>query len=134
MEGEILNAFKYVKNISTKQATFARSYSIMKKTHKNLTENELENVVDNLVVKTIKIFNQRNKSYSVPDFTDDTVLAGQDNENLIEEEQLQDKRYEISDKDNWNLWYRNEIQIIWRILSICGKKDVQTKGRYSSRL
>ena len=100
MEGEILNAFKYVKNISTKQATFARSYSIMKKTHKNLTENELENVVDNLVVKTIKIFNQRNKSYSVPDFTDDTVLARQDNENLIEEEQLQDKRYEISDKDN----------------------------------
>ena len=100
MEGEILNAFKYVKNIRTKQATFARSYSIMKKTHKNLTENELENVVDNLVVKTIKIFNQRNKSYSVPDFTDDTVLAGQDNENLIEEEQLQDKRYEISDKDN----------------------------------
>ena len=87
MEGEILNAFKYVKNISTKQVTFARSYSIMKKTHKNLTENELENV-DNLVVKTIKIFNQRNKSYSVPDFTDDTLLAGPDNENLIEEAQL----------------------------------------------
>ena len=49
MEGEIV---KHVKNISKKQATFARIYSIMKKSHKNLTENELENVTDNMVVKT----------------------------------------------------------------------------------
>ena len=50
MEGEIVN---HVKNISRKQATFARIYSIMKKTHKNLTENILENAIDNIVVKTI---------------------------------------------------------------------------------
>ena len=75
MEEEMLNALKHVKNISKKQATFARIYSIMKKTHKNLTENELENVIDNMVDKTIVEFNQSNKSYIVPDLTDDTVLA-----------------------------------------------------------
>ena len=75
MEELILNALKHVKIISKKQATFARISSIMKKTHKNLTENELENVIDNMVYKTIVEFNQRNKSYTVPDFTVDTVLA-----------------------------------------------------------
>ena len=29
MEGEILNALKHVKNVSKKQTTFARIYSIM---------------------------------------------------------------------------------------------------------
>ena len=51
--------------------------------------------------------------YTVLDFTDNTVLAeqtqdtdedatqtpSQDNENLIEETQLQDKRYEVTDKN-----------------------------------
>ena len=113
MEGEILNALKHVKNISTKQATFARIYSIMEKAHKNLTKNELENVIENMVDKTIIEFNIRKKSYTVPDFTGDTVLAeqkqgtdedaiqkpSQDNENLVEETQLQDERYEVTDKD-----------------------------------
>ena len=67
------NAIKHVKNISKKQATFATIYSIMKKTHKNLTENELENVIVNIVVQTIIEYHQRNKSYTVPDFNDDTV-------------------------------------------------------------
>ena len=53
MEGEILNVLKHVKKFSKKQATFARIYSIMKKIHKNLTENELEYVIDNMVDKTI---------------------------------------------------------------------------------
>ena len=35
MEGEILNAINHVKNISKKQATFARINSIMKKTQEN---------------------------------------------------------------------------------------------------
>ena len=78
-----------------------------------MTENELENVIDNTVDKTIVEFNQRNKSYTVPDFTDYTVLSEQmqstdedatqipspDNESFIEEAQLQDERYEITDKD-----------------------------------
>ena len=51
MAGEILNALKHVKNISKNQATFERIYSIMKKTNKNLTENELENVTKNKVDK-----------------------------------------------------------------------------------
>ena len=51
MAGEILNALKHVKNISKNQATFERTYSIMKKTNKNLTENELENVTKNKVDK-----------------------------------------------------------------------------------
>ena len=55
MEGEILIAIKHVKNISKKQATFARIYPIMKKIHKHLTENKLENVIDNMVDKTIII-------------------------------------------------------------------------------
>ena len=53
MEGEILNALKHVKNISKKQAIFARTYSIMKKKYTNVTENELENITDNMVDKTI---------------------------------------------------------------------------------
>ena len=53
MEGEILNAINYAKNIRKKRATFGRIYSIMKKKHKNLTENELENVIDSTVDKTI---------------------------------------------------------------------------------
>ena len=76
-EEEILYALKHVKNTSKKQATFARIYSIMKKTHKNLTENELENVIENIVDKIIIECHQRNKSYTVPDFTDETVLAEQ---------------------------------------------------------
>ena len=77
MQREILNATEHVKSISKKQATFARIYSIMKKTHKNLRENELENVTDNMVDKTIIEYHQRNKFYTVPDFTSDTVLAEQ---------------------------------------------------------
>ena len=112
MEGQNLNAFKHVKNISKKQATFARIYSIMKKTHKNLTKNELEIFTDNTVGKTITEFYQRKKSYTVPDFTDimlakrtqgtdedATQTSSQDNNNLIGETQLQDERYEITDKD-----------------------------------
>ena len=53
MQREILNATEHVKSISKKQATFARIYSIMKKTNKNLRENELENVTGNMVDKTI---------------------------------------------------------------------------------
>ena len=66
-----------------------------------------------MVDKTIVEFNQRNKSCTVPDFTDDTALAeqtqdtdedatqtpSQDNENVIEETQLQDEGYEVTDKD-----------------------------------
>ena len=66
-----------------------------------------------MVDKNIIYYHQRNKSYTVPDFTDDTVLAeqtqdtdedatktpSQDNENIIEEMQLQDERYEVTDKD-----------------------------------
>ena len=77
MEGEILKAISHVKNISKKQATFARSYSIVKKTHKNLTENELENLIDNMVDETIIQYNQLNKSYTVPNFTDNTILVEQ---------------------------------------------------------
>ena len=51
VDREILNATKHAKNVSKKQGTFARIYSIMKKTHKNLTENELENGNDNVVDK-----------------------------------------------------------------------------------
>ena len=85
----------------------------MKKTHKNLKENELENAIDNMVDKTVIEYHQRNKPYTVPHFTGDTVLTeqmqdtdkdatqtpAQDNENLIEETQLQDVRYEVNDKD-----------------------------------
>ena len=42
-----------------------------------MTENELENVIDNVVDKTILEFHQRIKSYTVPDFTDNTILAEQ---------------------------------------------------------
>ena len=101
MEEQIFNSINHVKNISKKQATFARIYSVMKKAHKNLTENELENVIVNMVD------HQRSKFYTLPDFTDDTALAeqiygtdedttqspSQDNENLIEETHLQDERY-----------------------------------------
>ena len=41
MEGEILNAINHVKNVSKKHATFSRILLLMKKTYKNLTENEL---------------------------------------------------------------------------------------------
>ena len=37
IEREILHAINHVKNIGKKQTTFTRIYSIMKKTHKNLT-------------------------------------------------------------------------------------------------
>ena len=71
----------------------------MKKTHKNLTESELENFSDNIVDKMIIEYHQHSKSYTVPDFTGDTALAeqaqdndedatqtpSQHNENLIEE-------------------------------------------------
>ena len=42
-----------------------------------MTENELENVIDNVVDKTILEFHQRIKSYTVHDFTDNTILAEQ---------------------------------------------------------
>ena len=113
MEGEILNAIKQVKNISKKQATFARIYPIMKKTHKNLTENELENVIDNMVDKTIIISVTnlipflilvttqpwRNKRKTLMKMLRKHPPLLQDNGNLIEETQLQDERYEITDKD-----------------------------------
>ena len=85
----------------------------MKKAHENQTQNKLEDVIDNMVNKTIIEYHQRNKCYTVPDFTGDTVLLeqtqetdkdatqahSQDNENLIKKKQLQDKRYEVTDKD-----------------------------------
>ena len=106
MEEQIFNSINHVKNISKKQATFARIYSVMKKAHKNLTENELENVIVNMVDTTNIEYHQRSKFYTLPDFTDDTALAeqiygtdedttqspSQDNENLIEETHLQDER------------------------------------------
>ena len=63
MKREILNAIKHVQNVTKKQATFARIYSIMKKTQE--LENELEYVIDNMVDKTIIEFHQRNKPYTV---------------------------------------------------------------------
>ena len=109
MEGEILNAIKHVKNSSKKQATVARIYSFTKKTRNYLLENVLEIAIDNIVDKTVIEYHQRNKSHTVPGFTDDTVLVEQtqdtdedatqtpshNNENLIEETQLQD----VTDKD-----------------------------------
>ena len=77
MEGEILKAISHVKNISKKQATFARICSIVKKTHNNLTENKLENLIDNMVDKTIIEYHQLNKSYTVPNFTENIILAEQ---------------------------------------------------------
>ena len=82
----------------------------MKKTHKKLTKNKLENVIDNMVNKTTTEYHLRNKFYTVPDFSDGTVLAeqtqdtdedatqtpSQDNENLIEDTQLKDERYEVT--------------------------------------
>ena len=56
---------------------FARTYSVMKKSHKHLREKELENLIDNIVDKTIIELNQLNKSYIVPHFSDATVLAEQ---------------------------------------------------------
>ena len=58
-------------------------------------------------------YHQRNKSYAVPDVANETVLAAQtqgtdedatqtpsqENENLIQETQLQDERYEGTEKD-----------------------------------
>ena len=85
MEEEILHVLKDIKNISKWQAAFERIYSIMKKAYKNLTENELENVIYNLVDKTIKEFNQRSKSYAVPDFTDDYLLTEQTQEGTEED-------------------------------------------------
>lgn len=57
-------------------------------------------------------YHQRNKSYAVPDVANETVLAArtqdtdedatqtpsQENENLIQETQLQDERYEGTEK------------------------------------
>ena len=105
----LTDALQYDKNISKKEATFARIYLIIQKTQKNLTENELENVIDNVVDKTIIGFHQQNKSYTVPDFTYDTFLGeqtqdtdedatqtrSQDNENLNEKTQLQDRSYNV---------------------------------------
>ena len=82
----------------------------MKKTHKNLKKHGLENVIDNMVNKANIEYHLRNKSYTAPDFPDDTVLAEQtqdtdedatqtpshSNENLTEETQLKDKRYEVT--------------------------------------
>ena len=107
MEEQIFNSINHVKNISKKQATFARIYSVMKKAHKNLTENELENVIVNMVDTTNIEYHQLSKFYTLPDFTDETDFAeqiygtdedntqspSQDNENLIEETHLQDERY-----------------------------------------
>ena len=84
-----------------------------KKTHKKLTENELENDIDNMFDQMITKYHQRNKTYAVPDAANETVLAGQtqdtdedatqtpsqENENLIEKTQLQDERYEGTNKD-----------------------------------
>ena len=63
-----------------------------------------------MVNKTIIEYHQRSKCYTVPDFTGDTILPeqtqetdkdatqthSQDNENLIEEKQLYDERYEVN--------------------------------------
>ena len=66
-----------------------------------------------MVDKTMIELNQHNKSYTVPHFPDDTVLAeqmqgtdedatqtpSQDNENIIEKAQFQNEQYEITDKE-----------------------------------
>ena len=49
----------------------------MKKTHKNLKENELENAIDNMVDKTIIEYHPRSKSYTILHFTGDTALTEQ---------------------------------------------------------
>ena len=72
---------RHFKNISKKQTAFARIYSIMKKIHQNLTENEFQIVIDNIVDKMIIEYHQCNKSYAVPAFTDHTVLAEQTQNN-----------------------------------------------------
>ena len=77
MKREILNPIKNVKNITKKQANLARIYSIMKKTHENLTENGLENLINNMVGTLIIEYHQRNKSYTIPDITDNPVLTKQ---------------------------------------------------------
>ena len=77
-----------------------------------MTENKLENAIGDMVDKTIIEFYQRNKSYTVPGFTDNIVLdeqtqdtdgdatqtPSQDNENVIEETQLKEERYEVTRK------------------------------------
>ena len=76
----------------------------MKKTHQNLTEKELENVINNMVDKTIIECRQR----TVPDFTDGTVLVEQTqgtdemlhkhSPKRMKETQLQYERYKVTDK------------------------------------
>ena len=97
--------------ILAKVSYFCKNLFNYEKNTQDLAENELENVIDNMMIKTIIEYHQRNKSYTVYDFTDDTVLAEQtqdtdenvtqtpyqDNENLTEEKQLQDERYEVTD-------------------------------------
>ena len=67
----------------------------------------------NMIDKTMIELNQRNKTYTVPHFPDDTVLAeqmqgtdedatqtpSQDNENIFEKSQFQDEQYEVTYKD-----------------------------------
>ena len=67
----------------------------------------------NMIDKTMIELNQRSKTYTVPHFPDDTVLAeqmqgtdedatqtpSQDNENIFEKSQFQDEQYEVTDKD-----------------------------------
>ena len=48
-----LKCFKPCKNISKKQGAFATICWIMKKTHKNLAEIELENLINKMVDKMI---------------------------------------------------------------------------------
>ena len=111
MEKEILSAIKHVKNTSEKQATFARIYSIMKKTHKNLTENEwkmsltislisqLQNIISvkNLIPFLILMTTLVEQTHNFD--KDATQTPSEDNENLTDETQLQGERYEVIDKD-----------------------------------
>ena len=52
MEGEILKAISHVKNIRKSKLLLQEFIQLWKK-HNNLTENELENLIDNMVDKTI---------------------------------------------------------------------------------
>ena len=105
----------------------------------------MENVTDNMVHKTIIEYHQRNKSYTVPDFTDDTVLAektqdtdedatktpSHNNENLIEEMQLQDERYEVTDKDITETCDIATKFKLFEEFQVSVEKKLLTRGCYS---
>ena len=66
---------------------------------------------------------------------DATQAPLQDNENLNEETQLQDERYEVTDKDITETCYiATKFKFLKNFKYLWEKKVVKTRGRYSSRL